>query len=154
MLLTLTGCQKEKEIKPQTVFSASFSLSYNEMQIKGEFSADEEKNVSVSVNSPDTLKGLRADFDGEKFDISYNGMAVTYQKSDLPDGAFFKLVCLALEKISSTEGMTFEETDDGYSSTADTELGSMTITLDTDYYIKSIEIPSQGFYLKLTKQDG
>ena len=151
-MLTFTGCQKETEIKPQSVFSADFTLSYNEMQIKGEIEAYETQKVKIKVASPESLAGMSATAENDNFEINYNGMSVSYTKDDLPEGAFFKLVLMSLDKIIDRDGLEFESTDGGYTATEETELGDMTIFLSDKFFIESIKIPNQGFNLKLTEK--
>lgn len=150
-MLTFTGCQKTAQIKPQLVFSADYTLEYNEMQIKGTLLAEDDGNVSISVTSPKTLKGLFAKTDGENFEVNYNGISLSYSKDNLPDGVFFKMILISLEKIKTSEQLDFEKVEDKYIATESTALGDVEITLDENFYIEKIEIPTQGFYLKLKK---
>lgn len=150
-MLTLTGCEKTTQIKPQTYSSSAFTLSYNEMQSKGRILIDENKKISVSVESPQSLKGFFAETDGQNFTVNYNGITASYTAKDLPDGVFFKLAFYALKKINNTENIRFEKTENGYIGVDKTELGEVKIELDEDNFIKAIRIPNQGFYLELTK---
>lgn len=150
-MFALTGCEKTAQVKPQTYSSANFTLSYNEMQSTGKILIDENKNISLSVDSPESLKGFSAKTDGEKFTVKYNGITASYDTKDLPDSTFFKLAFYALKKFTDTENTEYNKTDSGYIGTENTELGEVKIELNEEHFIKSIKIPTQGFYLELTK---
>lgn len=148
----MTGCEKIEQVKPQAYKSADFTLSYNEMQIKGELSINNENNINLSVDSPDSIKGFTASLKDNKITAKYKGITVNYEKQDLPDNAFFKLIFYTLEKFSKAEDIQFNNTDNEYFGTENTEFGEVKVTLDEEHFIKSLEIPSQGFYLKLNKK--
>ena len=151
LVLTLTGCEKTTQVKPQAYSVSAFTLSYNEMKSTGRILIDESKNISLLVESPESLKGFSAKTDGQNFTVNYNGITATYTANDLPAGAFFKLAFYALEKIKNTENIQFEKTENGYVGIDKTELGEVKIELDEDNFIKAIKIPPQGFYLELSQ---
>ena len=151
LLVFLTGCEKIEKVKPQIYSDADFTLSYNEMQINGDISIQSENNIRLSVDSPDSLNGFTADFKNGKLTANYKGISVSYDKQDLPDNAFFKLIFYSLKKISKAEDIRFNKSDDEYIVSENTEFGEVIITLDEEHFIKSLKIPTQGFYLELTK---
>jgi len=150
--ILFTGCEKQKQIEPKTVFDADFTLYYNEMQIKGELVSSDEA-VEINVLSPKTLKGLKVNANGNKFDVDYNGIKVSYTKNNLPDGAFFKLILISLQKIMQTDTLVFEKVDEKYQATEEWELGDIKITLNKDFYIEKIEIPRMSFNIKLNQKN-
>ena len=147
--LLFTGCQKNTKITPKSVFEADFTLLYNEMQIKGELSVKEDELVEIKVNSPDALKNLKVSANGGNFSVDYNGIKVSYNENDLPDTAFFKLLSLSLKNILKAQELEFEKVDEKYKATVSSSLGEIKITLNKDFYIENLQIPSHGFNLKL-----
>ena len=144
-----TGCENQKQIEPKTVLNTGFTLYYNEMQINGELISNNDNSVEINVSSPEMLKGLKVSAKDDKFDAVYNGIKVSYTKNDLPDGAFFKLILISLQKITQSDSLLFEKIDDKYQATEKSDLGDIKITLNKDFYIEKIEIPNQSFNLKL-----
>lgn len=147
--ILFTGCEKQKQIEPKTVFNADFTLYYNEMQIKGELISNNDNSVVINVSSPETLKGLKVSAKDGNFEAIYNGIKVSYTKNDLPDGAFFKLILISLQKITQTDSALFEKVNDKYQAIEKSDLGDIKITLTEDFYIEKIEIPNQSFNLKI-----
>lgn len=152
-MLMLSGCKNHEEIKAQTVFSSGFTLSYNEMQIKGTIETFEDKSAEIKVESPEELKGLNISSKDGNYNIVYNGMTLSYTEENLPDGAFFKLILIALEKIQNSGTLEFEKVDSGYKAEEQTELGDISVVLDEKFFIKSIKIQKQGFNLKLENSE-
>ena len=147
--LLFTGCQKNTKPTPKTVFDADFTLLYNEMQIKGELSVKEDELVEIKVNSPDALKNLKVSANGGTYSIDYNGIKVSYTQDDLPDTAFFKLLLVSFKNILKAQELEFEKVDEKYKATVSSSLGEIKITLNKDFYIENLQIPSHGFNLKL-----
>ncbi|MBQ5590610.1 MAG: hypothetical protein IIU65_02915 [Clostridia bacterium] len=152
MIFTLCSCDSSEKITPKTQFLADYVLSYNEMQVKGTIKTFEGDSAEISVVSPESLNGFSAVVKDDVFSINYKSMSVSYEKDDLPDGAFFKMILASLDLIRDSEDLNFEKTDDGYSAVIENSLGDIQISLNKEFFIKTIRIANQGFYLELEEK--
>ena len=122
------------------------------MQVKGTIKTFEGDSAEISVVSPESLNGFSAVVKDDVFSINYKSMSVSYEKDDLPDGAFFKMILASLDLIRDSEDLNFEKTDDGYSAVIENSLGDIQISLNKEFFIKTIRIANQGFYLELEEK--
>lgn len=149
MIVTLTGCKANTEVKPQSVFSSKFTLDYNSLQIKGELESLADGQINVTVSSPESLNGMKVNINDDKINVNYKGLKTSYTVSELPNSTFFLLAKSSLDKVLKGENMQYEKQDDGYASTVESEFGDIAVTLNKDFKITSITIEQQGFYLKM-----
>ncbi len=148
----LTGCQNNAQIEVKNQFDSEFTLWYNDMQVKGDLLSD-ENGISIKVNSPTALAGLKIQAKDDVYNVSFNGIDVSYSKQDLPDGVFFKMIVISLAKLETCKNLKFERKDDEYFATDTCELGEIKIIANKDYFIKKIEIEKQNFYLNLKEKE-
>lgn len=147
-ILVLTGCGKSKDIKPKTVFSSSFTLEYNTMQIKGNLKTEENGEIVADISKPDRLNGFQIRTDKEDIYIKFKGLETKVDENKLPNTASITLIKKLFSDILNGENIEFEETENGYTAVFDTELGEVQVQLNTDRSIKQIGLKNQGFLLK------
>lgn len=147
-MVILTGCEKQKEIKPKAVFSTDFTLEYNTMQIKGELERDKNGEIKVEISKPDKLKGLSFFTRGEKIYIKFKGIQTCVEKESLPNGASPVLIKEVFTVILSGEMPEFKRSENVYKGEVNTTEGKANITLDTNGSLKRIEIKNHGFIIK------
>lgn len=147
-ILVLTGCGKNKDIKPKTVFSSSFTLEYNTMQIKGNLKTEENGEIVADISKPDRLNGFQIRTDKEDIYIKFKGLETKVDENKLPNTASITLIKKLFSDILNGENIEFEETENGYTAVFDTELGEVQVQLNADRSIKQIGLKNQGFLLK------
>lgn len=147
-ILVLTGCGKSKDIKPKTVFSSSFTLEYNTMQIKGNLKTEENGEIVADISKPDRLNGFQIRTDKEDIYIKFKGLETKVDENKLPNTASITLIKKLFSDILNGENIEFEETENGYTAVFDTELGEVQVQLNADRSIKQIGLKNQGFLLK------
>lgn len=147
-ILVLTGCGKSKDIKPKTVFSSSFTLEYNTMQIKGNLKTAENGEIVADISKPDRLNGFQIRTDKEDIYIKFKGLETKVDENKLPNTASITLIKKLFSDILNGENIEFEETENGYTAVFDTELGEVQVQLNADRSIKQIGLKNQGFLLK------
>lgn len=147
-ILVLTGCGKSKDIKPKTVFSSSFTLEYNTMQIKGNLKTEENGEIVADISKPDRLNGFQIRTDKEDIYIKFKGLETKVDENKLPNTASITLIKKLFSDILNGENIEFEETENCYTAVFDTELGEVQVQLNADRSIKQIGLKNQGFLLK------
>lgn len=94
-----TGCSgKKNDITPVTeniTFTAELTY-YNECY-EGNASLSQDGSMHIELLSPEELKGLSFDFDGEQVTAEFSGLKYNYTSAQMPEGA----VCTYLYDIFS-----------------------------------------------------
>lgn len=148
ILFTFTGCAKEEEVKPKTVFDSNFTLNYNGLQIKGDMSVNEGGEINIETSSPISLKGMKVKIKDDICFVSYKGIQTEFKTADLPESAYFALISSSIKQITNSETLRFEENENGYSASEQTPFGKIEVMLDKEFSITSVVLKSQGFNLK------
>ena len=101
MLAGFVGCGGEKEVKP-VLKGISFvaKITYYNEQYECDTQIDNNGKMTICVNDPDDLKGLKLTFSSEKIIAEYLGLTYTPKIDKMPFGNITKMIYLTLENIS------------------------------------------------------
>ena len=103
---------------------------------------------SVEFSSPNTLSGIKLEFDDDKVNASYKGLDFSVPQSALPVKAMMLNLIQAVDDNSTSEKLSGEEKDGMLIIKGSLEGGDYTITADSEGKLTAFEMPNNK--LKIT----
>ncbi len=109
-----SGCG-ESTVEPVTAFTADFTAEYRGLKPCGSVSVSGAGYASVTLDSPETVRGVSAVYRGTELSLSLDGLRCTSDEAYLPDGSFFSLMKRALTEVGDPDSRCEYEFDErGY----------------------------------------
>lgn len=145
LIVSITSCTEKAPKIPELItgFSGDADIELGETKIKCNISHTEKGISSITISSPENLKGLSFKNLGGKYSISYNELSCETESSFLPDSSFAQAITNVLDKASEENGATYQRSEDDKAIFIGTsESGDFTLYADSKTgTIKKIEIP-------------
>lgn len=91
-----------------TSFSANVQVTQEDSVILCTISRTPESIAAVTVTEPQQLNGMRFEWRGSGYGISYNGITCETEKPFLPNTSFAAALVNALTEAAKPEGLAFE----------------------------------------------
>lgn len=133
-----------------TSFACAADIVYNDMQIKANIIKSGE-SIQMEIMAPDTVKGLKIEWDGTAMTQSFAGASFHLSDSDLPDTALMVGVVDVFRAISVPDNLTAAKNENGISFAGNSNTGQFTVELDkTTGVITVIDIPGIGARATIT----
>lgn len=145
LIISVTSCTEKAPKIPELVtgFSANADIELGENKLKCSVSHTEKGISSITVSSPENLKGLSFKNFGGKYSISYNELSCETDTLFLPDSSFAQAITNVLDKVSEENGAVYQRSEqDKAIFTGTSDSGDFTLYADSKTgAIKKIEIP-------------
>lgn len=152
LIFSIASCTSKAPKIPELVtgFSGDADIEMGDTKIKCSVSHSEKGISTVTVSSPEGLKGLSFKNLGGTYAISYNELICETKTSFLPDSAFAQAITNALDKASEENGVTYQKSEDKIAIfTGTSKSGNFTIYVDNETgIIKKIELPETNVTAK------
>lgn len=103
---SLCACSSDDAFSPPAVngeFTAQAQIEYNSLAISADISVLKENVVTISVTSPETLKGLTYRFTDSTLKMGYNGLESTSDEAFVPVDGFANCLYRVLQSINKSE---------------------------------------------------
>ena len=151
-VLIFCGCESGGESKALvTDFTADFTSTYRELDVKGSVSTNRQGVVSISITYPETVSGLNISYKDSQMEISRETLICSADEAYLPQRSFPSQLKLILKGMSDGRAKLISQNADEYIYNLDTELGNCKITSDKEGRIISAEIKDSQFYIKFSE---
>ena len=154
LIFSISSCTEKAPKIPELVtgFSGNADVELGETKLKCNISHTEKGVSSITVSSPESLKGLSFKNLGGTYSISYNELICETENSFLPDSCFAQAITNVLDKASEEDGAIYQKSEDNNAIfTGASKSGDFTIYADSKTgIIKKIEIPEINFTANLT----
>lgn len=116
LITILCSCSKnssetEKLAKLANSFTAAVDITYNELSISGDISRTADNKISLTVNSPEALKGLTFNFDGNNTTVSYYGISFELPENTASAKACINAISLAIDNALNGTDTTKNQKD-------------------------------------------
>lgn len=154
LIFSIASCTSKAPKIPELVtgFLGNVDVEMGDTKIKCSISHTEKGVSSVTVSSPEGLKGLSFKNLGGSYAISYNELICETKTSFLPDSSFAQAITNVLDKASEENGAVYQNTEDSYAVfTGTSDSGEFTIYADSDTgYIDRIELSEVNISAKFS----
>lgn len=152
LIFSIASCTSKAPKIPDLVtgFSGNVDVEMGETKIKCSISHTEKGISSVTVSSPEGLKGLSFKNLGGTYAISYNELICETKTSFLPDSSFAQAITNVLDKASEENGAVYQKTEEENAVFTGTSVsGEFTIYADSETgFIEKLEIPEVNIVAK------
>ena len=115
-------------------------IKYDGMDIEAKIVRKALNLYSVEILSPETLKGMTVDYDGEEFIFKYMGLSFKSYPAALPDESFLKALFGSFNEISIGDKVTVRQSGNTFIADGTTDYGGFEIAMDTAGNLKEIKI--------------
>ena len=141
----LSGCsQKEPEPPVVTGFSCTMQVQYGDMAVEGRLTRQSAGLLTMELTSPETLKDLTLEWDGEEVSVKLYGLSFGVDPSTFPSTALGSSLLSALDtamRLPAGGQLTAE----GLQTVGGELGGEFTLLSDPDTgALLSLSIPSAG----------
>lgn len=109
-----TSCS-EAETQPQlpvTDFGGEICVNTNNTQIKGSFSNNRQGVMTLTVNSPDSIKGMKYEYKDELLTINFEGIITETVLGNLPQDNFVRLLYDCMFNLNNEENIKLSSFDE------------------------------------------
>lgn len=132
-LITLTSCEKPKPKLPITDFSASMSVIVNDMEIQGEFSNTRQGLMSFSVKSPQTIEGMKYNYQNGELTLALDDLSCVTIPEYLPSTNYIKQIHSCMELLNNETKYVFNSAEENINLfTANSQEGEFKIYCNKD----------------------
>lgn len=125
-----------------SAFFTEFTAEYNELSISGALSANDSGGYKINVTAPENLKGLTAEYNGDKIKLSYLGLSKEFSRDSLPQYNVIFTVCDVIDSVVHSRAVA-EKTDDGYILNGELSGTTYTLTLNSDRKPQTLTVDSE-----------
>lgn len=140
-LIMCSGCGKSEEKKEiVTDFSASFTASYRDMEIKGTVSTNRQGVTDIDITYPETLSGLSVSYRNSEMQISRESLVCSADEAYIPEQSFPSLIKTIFRGIGEGRANYSSSKENLNTYTLETGFGNCTVKTDSDGKIISAEI--------------
>lgn len=154
LIISITSCTEKAPKIPELVtgFSGDASVEMGETKLQCSISHTEKGISSITISSPEGLKGLSFKNFGGTYAISYNELICETENSFLSDSSFAQAINNVLDKASEENGATYQRSEEESAVFVGTsKSGDFTLYANSDTgLIEKIEIPEINVAAKLT----
>ena len=127
------GCESGKEEKSLvTDFTADFSSTYRESDVRGSVSTNRQGVISIRITYPETVDGLNISYKDSQMEISRETLICSADEAYLPQRSFPSQLKLILNGMSDGRATLVSQNDDENIYNLQTELGNCKITSDKE----------------------
>lgn len=110
LLMIFAGCRPTQPTEPIAVdFVCEFRAEYNDLTATGTLTRRTAGTLLLEFSEPETLKGLSAEWDGEKVTLRYLGLSYDVDPATLPENALGEGLLSAFDAALRGEGEKQEE---------------------------------------------
>lgn len=103
--LVLAGCSKPEPAPPRTAnFTCSFTAHYQDLTVGGTLTRYTQGTLTLDFTEPETLRDVRALWDGEQMKVQYHGITFDIDDADIPETALGKQLVTALDNALNATG--------------------------------------------------
>ncbi len=88
LIFLLCGCGENNKKAVASEFTADFSASYGNMQIKGSITSARGSMLSMIISSPSTLDGLGVEYRGAEMQIKRDELICSTDEAYIPNSSF------------------------------------------------------------------
>lgn len=154
LILSISSCTEKVPKIPEIVtgFSGNANIELGETKFKCSVSHTEKGVSSITLSSPENLKGMSFKNFGGKYAISYNELICETEESFLPSSCFAQAITNVLDKASEENGAVYQKSEkDNAIFTGTSKSGNFTIYAESKTgIIRKIEIPEINVIANLT----
>lgn len=145
LTLSISSCTEKTPKIPELVtrLSGNADIEFGETKLKCSVSHTEKGVSSITISSPENLKGMSFKNLGGKYAISYNELTCETEKSYLPSSCFAQAITNVLDKASEENGAVYQKSEESNAIfTGTSKSGDFTIYAESKTgIIRKIEIP-------------
>lgn len=111
LFLMLAGCSKPQPASPKTVnFTCSFIAHYQDLTVGGTLTRYTQGTLTLDFTEPETLRDVRALWDGETMKVQYLGITFDIDDAKIPETALGKQLLFALDNALGADGIQNKDT--------------------------------------------
>lgn len=101
ILFIFTGCTQNRELTIYKSFSAGVYISNENINVRGNFVRDENRDISLTVTSPKELSGYSYKVKDSTVTMKYMGITSSCNVSSLPKNAPIRILCDTLQAFDN-----------------------------------------------------
>lgn len=145
LIVSITSCTEKAPKIPELVtgFSGNANVEMGETELQCSISHTEKGISSITISSPEGLKGLSFKNLGGTYAISYNELICETENSFLSDSSFAQAINNVLDKVSEENGAKYQKSEeDNAVFVGESKSGNFTLYANSDTgIIEKIELP-------------
>ena len=143
-----TACSEHSSFEPQKCgFSCDAAVVYNETEFEAKITVGENGVFGAVVTNPAAIKGLRAEYGGEKVKLSYLGIETELLPEEIP---YFNYVSTLREILLSLENqLETKKSGEGVTYSGECSKGKYDILFRADGFPIKIDLPSHDLTVTL-----
>ncbi len=100
-----TSCDEIQPQYPVTDFSGDISINTNNTQIKGSFSNNHQGVMSFTVDSPDSINGMKYEYKNKLLTVNFEGIITEIVLENLPKDNFINLLYDCMFNLNNDESL-------------------------------------------------
>lgn len=108
----MTSCGELQPQLPITDFSGEICVNTNNTQIKGSFSNNRQGVMTLTVTSPDNIKGMKYEYKDELLTIKFEGITTETVLGNLPADNFINLLYDCMFNLNDKEILSLDSFDE------------------------------------------
>lgn len=115
VLVFASGCSSTLGFAPPKIkqdFNCTAQIQYKNMEIKADVSRLKEGVTTITVNSPDTIKGLKYKWVDSKLTVTCEDLDCNTQEGYLPQANFAQVIYSVLNSTADENACVFKEKKD------------------------------------------
>lgn len=136
---SFTSCGEIQPQLPVTDFSSDISINTNNTKIKGSFSNNRQGVMTLTVNSPENINGMKYEYKDELLTIKFEGITTETVLNNLPQENFINLLYDCMFNLNNEENLnlnSFDEQSAVYSVKSDENTYKVYTVTDTGIITK------------------
>lgn len=152
VLLLLTACGQTATSPPavlSTGFSCAADVTYWERSFGIGLVRPGPGICTIDFQSPETMSGMRIEFEGETMNLTYKGLTLSKDTDDSFRVGFASVLASVLDSACRIDPASIKESGGSLLLEGSTEYGTYTITAQPDGTLASIEVPDEKLTLAL-----
>ncbi len=131
-------------------FTGDVSITIDKLQAEGIVQRSGEGDWNIEFSAPNTLSGVRLDFNEGNVSASYKGLTFSVPQSAVPVKSMMLNLIKAVDDNAAQTELKGEEKDDALRISGSLEGGDYTLSVDGEGNLSGFDMPNNKLTMKFT----
>ena len=131
-------------------FTGDVSITIDKLQAEGIVQRSGEGDWNIEFSAPNTLSGVRLDFNEGNVSASYKGLTFSVPQSAVPVKSMMLNLIKAVDDNAAQTELKGEEKDDALRISGSLEGGDYTLSVDSEGNLSGFDMPNNKLIMKFS----
>ncbi|MBE6863957.1 MAG: hypothetical protein E7495_05230 [Ruminococcus flavefaciens] len=131
-------------------FTGDVSITIDKLQAEGIVQRSGEGDWNIEFSAPNTLSGVRLDFNEGNVSASYKGLTFSVPQSAVPVKSMMLNLIKAVDDNAAQAELKGEEKDDALRISGSLEGGDYTLSVDSEGNLSGFDMPNNKLVMKFS----